>query len=75
MKKFNILVAPSLIVATLLLTLSACSGSSEDGGHKRFIQSKDGVKMVTDTKYGCEYIRFSDSSSWTYVHGSCPNAE
>lgn len=62
----------ALIAAVILLLISCGANETEAGTQKRFVSSDPGVGMITDTKTGCEYIKSGGYTSWTYVHGSCP---
>ncbi|MNJ89975.1 hypothetical protein D3C87_75640 [compost metagenome] len=67
-----------LIVCMLtfsLILISGCGGSNEPSNEtenkERFV-GNDNVYIIKDTETGCEYIKSGGYSSWTYLHGSCP---
>jgi hypothetical protein len=61
-----------LLILTFLLT--SCSinnkAKADDGRFKDISSNPDGIE---DTLTGCQYIKSGGYTSWTYVHGSCPD--
>ena len=69
------------IVPVAFMLLVGCGNSEESSGDKENVSDEADSKfgedfsgyITTDKETGCKYIRAGGYSSWTYVHGSCPD--
>lgn len=65
------------LIIMIMAMLSSCAvNPKSDDEAKRFARENGGagVELLTDTATGCKYITTGGTySSYTYVHGSCPD--